>query len=157
MEGNARGDLVIRLLLASAMMAAALWYLSSLWNARMRDQNLILIYPVVIAMLPFYLSVVLYEVRRYRRITAGSDGLGTPRASSYEHIGFMVVAAAGVGAFYLFGGIPATVGILAGGLLVLGVRQPLPLILIPPGVTLALWLVFIKGFGIRMPLWLAPW
>jgi hypothetical protein len=156
MPANPRLDLAIRLLIASTMMGLALWYLASLWDARMREQNLILIRPVVLAMIPFYLWVVGYEIGRYRRIVR-IGGRDQARHGSNEHLAFMAVAVASVVGFYLFGAIPATIATLIAGLLVLGVRQAPILVLLPLAVTLALWLVFAQGFGIRIPLFTVPW
>ena len=157
MPNSIKVDFVIRLLLASAIMAAAGWYLASLWDARMREQNLILILPVVVAMVPFYLWVLAFEIRRYRQALVDAGEAPAPaEQGGYEHLYFMGVSIVSVAAFYLFGAVPATIAAMVGGLFLLGVRNPLLLLLLPVGTVLVLWFVFVMGFGIRIPLFLFP-
>lgn len=162
-----RNDFIIRLLIPTALMAAGLWYLGSLWDARMREQNLILIEPVVILMIPFYLGALFYEYRRYVKEVAAARlaavasspetrrneaGDGEIANATRNQALFLVTAAVSVAGFYILGAIPATILLIVAGLLILGVRKPLPLIVTPLVTTLVLWAVFIEIFGIRMPL-----
>jgi hypothetical protein len=107
-------------------------------------------------MMPFYLWVVVYEIRRYRQISP-RDGDSERKEGDTNDLAFMAVAIASVAAFSFFGAVPATIATLVAGLVVLGVRQASILVLLPPGVTIVLWLVFAQGFGIRVPLFLLPW
>jgi hypothetical protein len=161
-----RNEFVIRLVIATALMAASLWYLGSLWDARMREQNLILIEPVVLIMIPFYLATIWFEYRRYRKEleNAVPVSLTGERAkkdanrqdnANRNQIIFMVVAALSVPGFYILGAIPATILLILAGLLVLGERRPLVIAITTAVTTFVLWLVFVELFGIRMPLF--PW
>lgn len=156
-----RNEFFIRIFIATALMGASLWYLGSLWDARMREQNLILIEPVVLIMIPFYLATLWYEYRRYRKelVAAGAkvhvavvksenDAANPER----NQIIFMGVAAASVAGFYVLGAIPATIILIVAGLLVLGERRPKVIVITAAVTTFVLWLVFIELFGIRMPL-----
>lgn len=161
-----RNEFIIRVIIATALMAAGLWYLGSLWDARMREQNLILIQPVVLLMVPFYLATLWFEYRRYRKElenTASQRGTSESAAADANlqenavrnQILFMAVAALSVAGFYILGGIPATILLIVTGLLVLGERRPLVIAITAAVTTFALWFVFIELFGIRMPLF--PW
>lgn len=158
-----RNEFIIRVLIATVLMGAGAWYLGSLWNARMRELNLILIEPVVFLMVPFYLGTVHFEYRRYRKELAMAHGTGLgpvvaddgdlmPNASRNQ-VRFLVLAAVSVAAFYIFGALLATVFMIVGGMMILGVRRPAPLIITPIVTTFLLWLVFIKLFDIHMPLY----
>lgn len=161
-----RNEFIIRLIIPTVLMAVALWYLGSLWDARMREKNLILIQPVVLIMIPFYLATLWYEFRRYRKElktakppltgarTEAVDGNIQENAGRNQLL-FMAVAALSVVAFYLLGGIPATILLIVSGLLVLGERRPTVIAITALATTFVLWLVFIELFGIRMPLF--PW
>ena len=158
---NIRNDFIVRVVIATALMIAAAWYLASLWNARMRELNLILIEPVVILMVPFYLGTLNFEYRRYRKelaaALASTRGPDSGGQSELENAGrnqvfFLALAAVSVAAFYTLGGLIATVFMIVGGMMILGVRKPMPLIITPVVTTFFLWLVFIKIFSIRMPL-----
>lgn len=161
-----RNEFIVRLIIATALMAAGLLYLGSLWDARMREQNLILIEPVVIIMIPFYLATLWFEYRRYRkglekaapvrsaRETVRNDA-NLQQNAGRNQILFMAVAALSVAGFYLLGAIPATILLIAAGLLVLGERRPLVIVITAAVTTFVLWLVFVELFGIRMPLF--PW
>lgn len=161
-----RNEFVIRLVIATALMAAGLWYLGSLWDARMREQNLILIQPVVLIMIPFYLATLWFEYRRYRKEMAKAvpaekatktvlaDANLQANANRNQFL-FMGVAALGVAGFYLLGAIPATLLLIVAGLLVLGERRPMVIAITAGVTTFVLWLVFVQLFGIRMPLF--PW
>jgi hypothetical protein len=161
-----RNDFIIRLAIATALMGAGLWYLGSLWDARMREQNLILIQPVVLIMIPFYLATIWFEYRRYRKEleNAAPARLVGERANedanlqenaNRNQIIFMVIAALSVAGFYILGAIPATILLIVAGLLVLGERRPLVITITAAVTTFVLWLVFVELFGIRMPLF--PW
>lgn len=157
-----KNEFIIRIVIATALMAAGLWYLGSLWDARMREQNLILIEPVVLLMIPFYLATLWFEYRRYQKElsearlrapvpAAPKSGNETANAERNQIL-FMVVAAAAVAGFYLLGAIPATILLIVAGLLVLGERRPMVIAITSLVTTFVLWLVFIELFGIRMPL-----
>lgn len=121
----------------------------------MREQNLILILPIVIAMLPFWLWIIVFELRRHAALGDApppEDAGGGNR----DHLSFMAVAVVSVALFYLFGAIPATVVTLVASLLVLHIRSPRILIGMPCVVIVVLWLVFVEIFGIRIPLFLSP-
>lgn len=161
-----RNEFIIRLFIATALMAAGLCYLGSLWDARMREQNLILIEPVVIIMIPFYLATLWFEYRRYRKEMEALSSRTTPvgetggNANLQENAGrnqalFMGVAVLGVACFYILGAILATLIVITAGLLALGERRPMIIVITPLATTAVLWLVFIQIFGIRMPLF--PW
>lgn len=159
-----RNDFIIRVLIATILMGAAVWYLGSLWDARMRELNLILIEPVVFLMIPFYLGALHFEYRRYQkeialaksagamRVTVPDEGDVMPNASRNQVL-FLALAAVSVAAFYIVGALLATVFMILGGMMILGVRRPAPLIITPILTTFILWLVFIKLFEIRMPLY----
>ncbi len=161
-----RNEFIIRLIIATTLMAAGLWYLGSLWDARMREQNLILIEPVVIIMIPFYLATLWFEYGRYRKELAKAapvrranetvrNDANLQKNAERNQILFMAVAALSVAGFYLLGAIPATILLIVAGLLVLGERRPLVIAATAAVTTFVLWLVFIELFGIRMPLF--PW
>jgi hypothetical protein len=161
-----RNEFIIRLIIATTLMAAGLWYLGSLWDARMREQNLILIEPVVIIMIPFYLATLWFEYRRYRKELAKAapvrranetvrNDANLQKNAERNQILFMAVAALSVAGFYLLGAIPATILLIVAGLLVLGERRLLVIAATAAVTTFVLWLVFIELFGIRMPLF--PW
>jgi hypothetical protein len=152
-----RNEFVVRLIVPTAMMAAALWYLGSLWDARMREQNLILIQPVVIAMIPFYVWVVVFELRRYRTVRAGAGPACGQAPANSDHLRFMAICVVSFPLFYLFGAVPATLVALGASLFTLGMRRPIALIGTSVMVTAVLWLVFVELFGIRMPLVQSPW
>lgn len=156
-DRRARNEFVARLIVPTAVMAASLWYLGSLWDARMRAQNLILIQPVVVAMIPFYLWVIGFEIRRYRAVLRGEDVVQPAVPANRDHLKFMALAVATVVLFHFFGAVPATLVALVASLLILRINGPLILIGVPLVTTAVLWLVFIRVFGIRMPLFLAPW
>lgn len=159
-----RNDFIVRVLIATVLMGAGAWYLASLWNARMRELNLILIEPVVFLMVPFYLGALHFEYRRYRAALAvahdarrgpdpvAQDGDIMPNASRNQ-ARFLAMAAVSVVAFYVFGALLATVFMILGGMMILGVRRPVPLIVTPIVTTFVLWLVFIELFDIHMPLY----
>lgn len=157
-----RNDFIVRALIATVLMGAGAWYLGSLWNARMRDLNLILIEPVVYLMIPFYLGTLHFEYRRYRKLLAAADGREVVPAVADEgelmpnatrnQVRFLAMAAVSVAAFYIFGALIATVFMIVGGMMILGVRRPVPLIVTPVVTTFFLWLVFIELFDIHMPL-----
>lgn len=161
-----RNEFIIRLVIATALMGAALWYLASLWDARMREQNLIMIQPVVLIMIPFYLATIWFEYGRYRKELekagavrradepAKADANVQDNATRNQMI-FMAVAALSVVGFYNLGAIPATMLLIIAGLLVLGERRPLVVAITATVTTFVLWLVFIQLFGIRMPMF--PW
>lgn len=155
MKGLWTSQLAARLAMPTAIMGVCLWYLSSLWDARMRQQNLILILPVVIAMLPFYLWIIVFELRRHAAL---GDAPPSEAASggNRDHLAFMAVSLGSVALFYLFGAIPATVVTLVVSLLVLHIRSPRILIAMPCVVIFVLWVVFVAIFGIRIPLFLSP-
>lgn len=162
-----RTDFIVRIIIATVLMGAALWYLDSLWDARMREQNLILIRPVVLVMIPFYFATIFFEVRRYRAelkkvvpaVTPAAgrqrDEASTSGNQSLNQAIFMAVAAASVAGFYILGAIPATILLIVSGLLVLGERRPVVIAITASVTTFVLWFVFIQLFGIRMPLF--PW
>lgn len=154
-EARSRNEFIMRLLVPTVIVGASLWYLSSVWNARMRDQNLVMIRPVVVTMIPFYFWIVVFEVRRHLGI--GSAPAAAPAPANNDHLKLMAIAVLSVALFYLFGAIPATVIVLFASLLGLGVRKPVILAAVPVVTTLVLWLVFIETFGIRMPLFHVPW
>jgi ABC-type Fe3+-siderophore transport system permease subunit len=158
-----RNDFIIRVLIATTLMGAGAWYLGSLWNARMRDLNLILIEPVVFLMIPFYLGALHFEYRRYRKQLAAAQGPGPVQVvvdegemmpnATRNQVRFLAMAAISVAAFYIFGALIATVFMIVGGMMILGVRRPVPLIVTPIVTTFFLWLVFIELFDIHMPLY----
>lgn len=156
-----RNEFIIRIFIATALMGAGLWYLGSLWDARMREQNLILIEPVVLIMIPFYLATLWFEYRRYRKELEAAGARAHVIAVKNENeaanpernqIIFMLVAAASVAGFYVLGAIPATILLIVAGLLVLGERRPTVIAITALATTFVLWLAFIELFGIRMPL-----
>jgi len=165
MPNKIRNEFIIRLLIPTALMAAGLLYLGSLWDARMREQNLILIQPVVVLMIPFYLAAIFFEYRRYMREMASARTAAVdstperdpeesavqqmPRAVRNQAI-FMGMAAVSVVGFYVLGAIPATLLMILAGLLILGVRRPIILVGAPLITTLVLWAIFVEMFGIRM-------
>ena len=146
-----RWNFVGRLAVPTVLMAAAALYWASLLDARMREENLILIQPVVIFMLGCYVSVLVFEVRRYRKLTA-EVGAAAPREGIARELQFIALAVVGAALFWAFGAIPATLAVLAAGMLVLRVRGPVTLIVTSAVTTLLLWAIFVQGFGIRMPL-----
>jgi hypothetical protein len=160
-----RNEFIIRLIVPTVLMGVALWYWGSLWDARMREKNLILIQPVVLIMIPFYFATLWYEFRRYRKelatamstrtVAAKADDANLQENAGRNQFLFMAVAALGVAGFYLLGGIPATILLIVAGLLVLGERRPSVIAVTALVTTFVLWLVFIELFGIRMPLF--PW
>jgi hypothetical protein len=155
-SGN-RTELVMRLAVPTAIMLASLWYLGSLWDARMRAQNLILVRPVVVAMIPFYLWIVVWEIRRHVALPAGQAAAPPATASIRDQVAFMGASVVSVPLFYVFGAVPATAVLLVASLWILRFRKPLVLILVPVLTSLLLWLIFVQVFGIRIPLFLVPW
>lgn len=155
-SGN-RTELVMRLAVPTAIMLASLWYLGSLWDVRMRAQNLILVRPVVVAMLPFYLWIIVWEIRRHSVLPAAQE-VGIPAAvNARDQVAFMSVSVVSVPLFYLFGAVPATAVLLVVSMWILRFRRPVVLIVAPVLTSLLLWLIFVQVFGIRMPLFLTPW
>lgn len=152
-----RTELVMRLAVPTAIMLASLWYLGSLWDVRMRAQNLILVRPVVVAMLPFYLWVIVWEIRRHSVLPA-AQAAGIPAAvNARDQVAFMSVSVISVPLFYLVGAVPATAALLVVSMWILRFRRPVVLFLVPVLTSVSLWLIFIQVFGIRMPLFLMPW
>lgn len=154
MNGN-NWNFLGRLLVPTLLLAAATWYWMSLWDARMRDQNLILIQPVVFVIFGCYVLVVIFELRRYRTmLRQGRPTEEIAPRSWYRNkrLHFMAVAGIGVALFPFAGAIPATLFSVLSGMLVLGVRNVLVLVAVPLCTTTLLWAVFVQGFGIRMPL-----
>lgn len=149
-------DLLARLAIPTVLMAAAGLYWASLLDARMRDQNLILIQPVVIFLLGCYVLVIGWEIRRHLRLAKDLPPAGQGGGDIAKQIALIVIAIAGAALFRLLGAIPATLFVLVAGMLALGVRRPLVILLVSALTTSLLWLVFIKAFGMRMPLFIVP-
>jgi hypothetical protein len=157
-----RNDFIIRLLIATVLMGSAAWYLGSLWNARMRDLNLILIEPVTFLMIPFYIGTIYFEYSRYRKqiaLARGASGEQTTgtgdstRSATHDQVRFLAMAAVSVAAFHILGALLATLFMIVAGMFILGVRRPVPLIVTPIVTIFLLWVVFIQLFNIRMPLY----
>ena len=142
-------EFVGRLAVPTMMMAAATAYWASLLDARMREQNLILIQPVFFFVALCYVLIVIFEIRRFRSVPRAEDGKEFAFA---RHLQFMAVAIGGAVLFPIFGAVPATVALLCGGMLVLGVRNPVTIGVTTVVTTAVLWLVFIQAFGMRMEL-----
>jgi hypothetical protein len=121
----------------------------------MREKNLILILPVVVAMVPFYFWVIYFEIQKFR--SERSQPSPAPAAAvQHDHIVFMAVSVASVALFYLFGAVPATIISIFLGMFLLRIRRPLLLAAVPVLMTLVLWGIFVEGFGVRMPLFAFP-
>lgn len=155
-------NFLARLFVATVFMGGALWYLWSLRDAVDRDRNLLLIGPVVLALIPCYLAVLVHEFRRLpeRSTTEAPEpadvAVGEPwvrRIRQNRTLHFIALAIVLVPALSLFGAIPVTAGFVLLGLLVLGVRKISLLVLVPAGTTAGLWAAFVLGLGIRIPLY----
>lgn len=138
-----------RLAVPTLMMGVATAYWASLLDARMREQNLILIQPVFFFVALCYVLIVIFEIRRFRSLPRTSGGDLSALAT---HLQFMAVAIIGAVLFPILGAIPATVAVLGGGMIVLGVRHPVTLCATTVLTIAVLWLVFVVGFGMRMTL-----
>lgn len=148
-----RWEFLARLAVPTVLMIVGALYWASLLDARMREQNLILIQPVVVCMLAFYASIIVFEIRRYRRILERKHSENSAHGVvEAKQLYFIALAIAGAGAFWAFGAFVASVLILSGGMLLLGVRRPMIIVVVPLLTILVLWFVFVQGFGVRMPL-----
>ncbi len=88
-----------------------------------------------------------------RAAAAAAEKVSAPKPRDTRHLRFIAVTAVSI-VFYVFlGAIPATVILVFAGMLVLGVRKPLILTVVPTATTVVLWLIFSVGLGLRIPLW----